>query len=139
MGGVGIQMWGNGCQTTGVNVAELLPGLEFGAGFKQRGRERYPALAALHPYGEVLPRPDNRVTVDESRTDRYGAPLMRIDVTFGDNEMRMVRHIHEVADEILRTAGPRWCRPAPAGTIRRGRRSASTARCGWGTTRPDRC
>ena len=105
VGGFGIQMWGNGCQTTGVNVAELLPGLEFGAGFKQRVRERYPALAALHPYGEILPRPDNRVTVDEARTDRYGVPLMHIDVTFGDNEMRMVRHMHEVADEILHTAG----------------------------------
>ena len=105
VGGFGIQLWGNGCQTTGVNVAELLPGLEFGAGFKRRVRERYPALAALHPYGEILPRPDNRVTVDEARTDRYGVPLMRIDVTFGDNERRMVRHMHEVADEILHTAG----------------------------------
>jgi choline dehydrogenase-like flavoprotein len=105
VGGFGIQLWGNGCQTTGVNVAELLPGLEFGAGFKRRVRERYPALAALHPYGEILPRPDNRVTVDEARTDRYGVPLMHVDVTFGDNEMRMVRHMHEVADEILHTAG----------------------------------
>ena len=105
VGGFGIQLWGNGCQTTGVNVAELLPGLEFGAGFKRRVRERYPALAALHPYGEILPRPDNRVTVDEARTDRYGVPLMHVDVTFGDNEMRMVRHMHEVADEILDIAG----------------------------------
>ena len=105
VGGFGIQLWGNGCQTTGVNVAELMPGLEFGAGFKRRVRERYPALAALHPYGEILPRPDNRVTVDEARTDRYGVPLMRVDVTFGDNERRMVRHMHEVADEILHTAG----------------------------------
>ena len=114
VGGFGIQMWGNGCQTTGLNVAELLPGLEFGAGFKQRVRERYPALAALHPYGEILPRPDNRVTVDEARTDRYGVPLMHIDVTFGDNEMRMVRHMHEVADEILHTAGAEMVPARPA-------------------------
>ena len=113
VGGFGIQLWGNGCQTTGVNVAELLPGLEFGAGFKRRVRERYPALAALHPYGEILPRPDNRVTVDEARTDRYGVPLMNIDVTFGDNEMRMVRHMHEVADEILHTAGAEMVPSSP--------------------------
>ncbi len=113
VGGFGIQLWGNGCQTTGVNVAELLPGLEFGAGFKQRVRERYPALVALHPYGEVLPRSDNRVTVDEARTDRYGVPLMRIDVTFGDNEERMVRHMHEVADEILHTAGAEMVPSSP--------------------------
>ena len=113
VGGFGIQLWGNGCQTTGVNVAELLPGHEFGAGFKRRVRERYPALAALHPYGEILPRPDNRVTVDEARTDRYGVPLMKIDVTFGDNEMRMVRHMHEVADEILHTAGAEMVPSSP--------------------------
>ena len=113
VGGFGIQLWGNGCQTTGVNVAELMPGLEFGAGFKRRVRERYPALAALHPYGEILPRPDNRVTVDEARTDRYGVPLMRIDVTFGDNERRMVRHMHEVADEILHTAGAEMVPSSP--------------------------
>ena len=113
VGGFGIQLWGNGCQTTGVNVAELLPGHEFGAGFKRRVRERYPALAALHPYGEILPRTDNRVTVDEARTDRYGVPLMKIDVTFGDNEMRMVRHMHEVADEILHTAGAEMVPSSP--------------------------
>ena len=113
VGGFGIQLWGNGCQTTGVNVAELLPGHEFGAGFKRRVRERYPALAALHPYGEILPRPDNRVTVDEARTDRYGVPLMNIDVTFGDNERRMVRHMHEVADEILHTAGAEMVPSSP--------------------------
>ena len=103
--GFGIQMWMNGCQTTGVNVAERMPGLEFGAGFKRRVRERYPALASLHPYGEMLPRPENRVTVDPDRTDRYGVPLMHIDVRFSDNEMKMVRHMHRVADEILHTAG----------------------------------
>ena len=113
VGGFGIQLWGNGCQTTGVNVAELLPGHEFGAGFKRRVRERYPALAALHPYGEILPRPDNRVTVDGARTDRYGVPLMNIDVTFGDNERRMVRHMHEVADEILHTAGAEMVPSSP--------------------------
>ena len=111
--GFGIQMWGNGCQTTAVNVAELLPGLEFGAGFKRRVKARYPALAALHPYGEMLPRADNRVTVDESRTDRYGVPLMHIDVTFGENEMKMVRHMHEVADEILHTAGAEMIAAGP--------------------------
>ena len=111
--GFGIQMWMNGCQTTGVNVAERMPGLEFGAGFKRRVEERYPALASLHPYGEMLPRPDNRVTVDPDRTDRYGVPLMHIDVRFSDNEMKMVRHMHQVADEILKTAGAEMVPASP--------------------------
>ncbi len=35
----------------------------FGIDFKSAVRKRYPALVALHPYGEVLPYADNRITV----------------------------------------------------------------------------
>ena len=43
------------------------------------------------------------------------APPDAHDVTFGDNEMRMVRHMHEVADEILRTAGAEMVPVRPGG------------------------
>jgi len=39
--------------------------------------------------------------VDEGRTDRYGVPLMKIDVRFGDNERRMRRHMYETCEELL--------------------------------------
>jgi len=60
---------------------------------------------SLHPFGEVLPRPENRVTVDESRRDRYGVPLMKVDVTFGENERKMRRHMYDTCEEILHTLG----------------------------------
>jgi len=60
---------------------------------------------SLHPFGEVLSRPENRVTVDPSRTDRYGVPLMRIDVRFGGNEAKMRRHMYDTCEEILHTLG----------------------------------
>ena len=99
--GFGIQFWNTGAQTTGVDVARVLPG--FGASFKAEVKKRYPALVSLHPFGEVLPRPENRVTVDESRTDRYGVPLMKVDVQFGDNERKMRKHMYETCQEILET------------------------------------
>ena len=101
--GFGIQMWSTGCQHTGVTAAENIAG--FGAEFKASVKRRYPALVSLHPFGEVLPRPDNRVTVDESRTDRYGVPLMRVAVQFGENERKMRRHMYETCEEILHAAG----------------------------------
>jgi choline dehydrogenase-like flavoprotein len=101
--GFGIQMWNTGCRTTGVDVARNLPG--FGADFKAEVRRRYPALVSLHPFGEVLPRPENRVTVEESKTDRYGVPLMKVSVRFGDNERKMVRHMYDTVEEILGIAG----------------------------------
>ena len=99
--GFGIQFWNTGAQTTGVDVARVLPG--FGASFKAEVKKRYPALVSLHPFGEVLPRPENRVTVDESRTDRYGVPLMKVDVQFGDNERKMRKHMYDTCQEILDT------------------------------------
>jgi choline dehydrogenase-like flavoprotein len=101
--GFGIQFWNTGAQTTGADVAHSLPG--FGTSFKTAVKKRYPALVSLHPFGEVLSRPENRVSVDESRTDRYGVPLMKIDVTFGENERKMRRHMYDTCDEMLRTLG----------------------------------
>jgi len=101
--GFGMQFWNTGAQTTGADVAQYLPG--FGASFKAEVKKRYPALVSLHPFGEVLPRPENRVTVDESRTDRYGVPLMKVDVAFGDNERKMRKHMYDTCEEILHTLG----------------------------------
>jgi choline dehydrogenase-like flavoprotein len=99
--GFGMQFWNTGSQTTGADVAQHLPG--FGAAFKAEVKKRYPALVSLHPFGDVLPRPENRVTVDESRRDRYGVPLMKIDVAFGDNERKMRKHMYDTCQEILET------------------------------------
>lgn len=101
--GFGIQMWNTGCDVTGATVAQHTPG--FGAGFKSEVKKRYPALVSLHPFGEVLARPENRVTLDETRTDRYGVPLMKVSVEFGDNEQKMRHHMYDTAEEILHTAG----------------------------------
>jgi choline dehydrogenase-like flavoprotein len=101
--GFGIQLWGTGCGTTGVPVANSIPG--FGAEFKAQVKRRYPALVSLHPFGEVLPQPENRVTVDESRTDRYGVPLMKISVAFGENEDKMRQDMYGACEQILHAAG----------------------------------
>ncbi len=45
------------------------------------------------------------MTVDDSRTDRYGVPLMKVTVAFGDNEKKMRRHMYDTAEEILERAG----------------------------------
>ena len=99
--GFGMQFWFTGARTTGADVAHLLPG--FGASFKKAVKQRYPALVSLHPFGEVLSRPENRVTIDANRKDRYGVPLMTIDVRFGENERKMRRHMYETCHEVLST------------------------------------
>jgi choline dehydrogenase-like flavoprotein len=101
--GFGMQFWNTGCSPNGAgHVAAGLPG--FGASLKRSIKRRYPAWFEIHPYGEVLPQRANRVTVDETRTDRYGVPLMKIDYATGDNERKMAEHMYDTVEEICRAA-----------------------------------
>lgn len=99
--GFGMQFWGCGA-TAGAGFGKQLPG--FGVDFKQAIKKRYPALVALHPYGEVLGRRENRVTVDGTPLDKYGVPVARIEYQIGDNERKMARDMYATAEEILRAA-----------------------------------
>jgi choline dehydrogenase-like flavoprotein len=99
--GFGMQFWGCGAGA-GANFAKDIPG--FGLDFKKAVKQRYPALVALHPYGEVLPRPENRVTVEGSPRDAYGVPIARIEYKIGDNERRMAADMYDTAESILRAA-----------------------------------
>jgi choline dehydrogenase-like flavoprotein len=99
--GFGSQFWGSGAQAD-AGFAKVLPG--FGVDFKEAVKKRYPALVALHPYGEVLPRAENRVRVDEAHLDRYGVPVARIEYKIGDNERKMASEMYDTAEQILRAA-----------------------------------
>jgi len=98
--GFGVQFWGAGC-SAGAGYAKSLPG--FGADWKKSVKAHYPAKIALHPYGEVLPYKDNRITVDEDRKDRFGVPLLRIRYQLGENEAKMIDRMYDVVEEILHT------------------------------------
>jgi choline dehydrogenase-like flavoprotein len=99
--GYGSQFWGSGAQSD-ANFAKRIPG--FGLEFKKAVKRRYPALVALHPYGETLPRADNRITVEGTKTDRYGVPLPRITYSVAENERKMAAEMYDTAEEILRAA-----------------------------------
>jgi choline dehydrogenase-like flavoprotein len=99
--GFGMQFWGCGA-SAGAGFGKTLPG--FGVDLKQAIKRRYPALVALHPYGEVLGRRENRVTVDGTPLDKYGVPIARIEYRIGDNERKMAQDMYDTAEEILRSA-----------------------------------
>ncbi len=99
--GFGCQFWYTGAQTD-LTYAKKLPG--FGLEFKKAVKQRYPALLNLHPFGEAIPKAENRITVKGSPVDQYGVPLARIAYTTGENERRMARDMYETALEILHAA-----------------------------------
>ena len=102
--GFGAQFWNTGASAGGAHGgSHRIPG--FGASLKTAIKRRHPAWFEIHPFGEVLPYAHNRITVDESRTDRYGVPVPKIDYRIGENERKMAEHMADTVEEIVRAAG----------------------------------
>jgi choline dehydrogenase-like flavoprotein len=105
--GFQMQFWNTGCWAYNLpRIGNLTEG--FGAGMKAEIKRKYPAWVELHPFGETLPYRNNRITVDESQTDKYGVPKLKIDYEIGDNERKMADHIYDVLEEVGRAAGIEW-------------------------------
>jgi choline dehydrogenase-like flavoprotein len=100
--GFGSQFWGIGCQAGASHFAPWLNG--FGPDFKKEVKRRYPAWVQMHPYGEVLPRASNFVTVEGTPLDAYGVPLPKIVFSIGDNERKMIEEMYDTALEIMHEA-----------------------------------
>lgn len=99
--GYGMQFWGGGAQGN-ATWAKAMPG--FGVKLKSSVKQRYPALVAVHPYGEVLPRKNNRVTVEGTPKDKFGVPIARIEYKIGENEHLMVKEMYDSAEALLKAA-----------------------------------
>lgn len=80
-----------------------MPGI--GADLKARTRKLGPWLVYISGFGEMLPDPENRVTLDPVRIDKWGIPLVRISCTHGENERKMTRQILEDGKAMIQAAG----------------------------------
>src|SRR5581483_6943684 len=98
--------------------AKYIPG--FGAEFKRQAREMpdEPNFF-LGAWGEMLPRMENKVTIDPNKVDAWGIPVLHIDCTHSDNEMAMAEDAFECAKEMALAAGFRitgeTTKPSPPG------------------------
>jgi choline dehydrogenase-like flavoprotein len=84
-------------------VAELGVGAAFKDAMSTPGGWRMGATA----FGEMLPRHDNRVSLDASRKDKWGLPVLSIDCAMGENERLMRRDMMNDMAEMLEAAGAR--------------------------------
>ena len=119
-GGEGLTSWEHAYQRAG-----------FGAAWKDGIAGSGASTVGLSGFGEILPRAENRVTLDAEVTDKWGVPVLRMDCTLGDNEYAMVDDILETGKEILEAMGceeiSERTRPAPMGS---GIHEVGTARMG---------
>lgn len=58
-------------------------------------------------FGEILPYPDNRMTLDYNQLDQWGLPTVTFDAEIRDNEIKMREDIVVQAAEMLKKAGAR--------------------------------
>jgi choline dehydrogenase-like flavoprotein len=56
-------------------------------------------------FGECLPYKHNRVTQNKNVTDIFGIPVLHIDVTWGENEKKMIRDMALSGGEMMEAAG----------------------------------
>jgi choline dehydrogenase-like flavoprotein len=82
-------------------VAELGVGADFKDAMAQPGPWRMGATA----FGEMLPNHENRVSIDETRTDRWGLTVLKIDCATGENERLMRRDMIADMAEMLEQCG----------------------------------
>jgi choline dehydrogenase-like flavoprotein len=82
-------------------VGEVGLGVELKSRLRTPGPWRY----GMTGFGEMLPRHDNYLALDENTTDAWGLPALRIECTLGENELAMRRDMTEAGVEMLEAAG----------------------------------
>jgi choline dehydrogenase-like flavoprotein len=85
------------------NAALAIPGV--GAALKERTRKIGPWFAFISGFGEMLPNPENRVTLHETRKDKWDIPIVHIECEIGENERKMTTQIIADGKAMLEAAG----------------------------------
>jgi len=64
--------------------------------------------AAIYAFGECLPDYKNHVSLDENKKDKWGLPVIKIEMEYGENEKEMRKDMFVAAKEMLSSADPKW-------------------------------
>jgi len=93
-GGASRQGWSRAVAELGV-----------GGAFKDAMAQPGPWSIGATAFGEMLPNHANRVTIDASKKDKWGLPVLAIDCATGENERLMRRDMMNDMAETLEAAG----------------------------------
>lgn len=83
---------------------QTIPG--FGKQFKRQVRDtEAPPSFWIGAFGEMLPRRENRVTINRDKKDAWGIPVAHIDCQYSDNERAMAKDQIATMEEMVTEAG----------------------------------
>jgi choline dehydrogenase-like flavoprotein len=110
------------------DVAEMA---NIGAAFKDALTEPGGWTMGMMGFGEVLPNPDNKVTLDKTKKDKWGLPVLSFDCELKENEIKMRKDMMNDAAEMLEAAGVKNIKTYEGnGILGRGIHEMGTARMG---------
>jgi choline dehydrogenase-like flavoprotein len=95
-GGGGRQGW-----------SRLVAELSIGAKLKEDAAQPGSWTIGIGGFGEVLPDPSNRVTINRDKKDKHGLPTLLFDTEFKENDYKMRKDMAADAAEMLEAAGVR--------------------------------
>jgi choline dehydrogenase-like flavoprotein len=79
--------------------------LNIGAAFKDALCEPGEWRMGITAFGEVLPYHENRIFLDKEKKDKWGLPVLAIDVELKENEIKMRKDMMEEGKAILEAGG----------------------------------
>ncbi len=100
--GYGYQ--GGVSRIAGRSGAMAMPG-NIGVELKEAARKLGGWMIFMSGFGEMLPNPENRVTLHKDRVDKWGIPILHIDCAQGPNEAKMAKQIMIDGKAMVEAAG----------------------------------
>jgi choline dehydrogenase-like flavoprotein len=93
-GGVSRMGWRTGMGQPGI-----------GAELKSRARKLGPWFSYISGFGEMLPNPENRVTLSATKKDQWGIPVVEVNCQHGPNERAMAKQVLADGKAMIKAAG----------------------------------
>ena len=97
--GFGYQ--GGAGRERGLDIAEFTIGADLKEALSEPGSWNMSMMA----FGEILPYHENKMTLDKTKKDKWGLPVISFDVAMKDNEMKMRKDMMNDAAEMLENTG----------------------------------
>jgi choline dehydrogenase-like flavoprotein len=97
----GVQIYTGIARTTG--WARQVPG--FGADYKQRVKQRFPAYATFQCFGEMIPNSKSYIHLDKTDKDEFGLYKVKPIAVQEENEKKIYEAMTKASVDILQKAG----------------------------------
>jgi len=85
--------------------SSLVTSTALGTALKEQAQHPGGWMIGFGGFGECLPYPDNRITLNKEQVDKWNRPTVSINAAFKENELAMQKDMADSTGEMLESAG----------------------------------